>query len=163
MARANPPKTTAKIVVHLFRILMTSSCRAIVATALMSISFPLLKGLIVQANNNLATDVPSPIELNSCARRRRAANYCAARRGIFRARSMTEAAMPSRKVGRARRLGRGFLLHLDRAREEQVVFKMNVLMQIGLERGQSLVERLKTDTAVRRRRIPFGYAAQLSQ
>src|SRR5262245_2009150 len=139
MARANPPKATAKIVVHLFRMLMTSSCRAIVATALMSISFPLLKGLSVQSNNNLATDVPSPIELNLSAWRRRAANYCAARREIFRARSMTEAAMPSRQIGRARRLRSGFLLHLDRAREEQVVFQMNVLMQIGLETGQSPV------------------------
>src|SRR5215510_9409568 len=44
MARAKPPKTTANIAVHLFRMLMTSSCRAIVATALMSISFPLLNG-----------------------------------------------------------------------------------------------------------------------
>src|SRR5215831_6032438 len=139
MARANPPKTTAKIVVHLFRILMTSSCRAIVATALMSISFPLLKGLIVQANNNLATDVPSPIESNSRARGRRAANYCAARRGIFRARSMTEAAMPARQIVRAPQFRRGFLLHLDRAREEEVVFQMNVLMQIGLKIGQSPV------------------------
>src|SRR5215470_6488524 len=99
MARARPPKTTAKIVVHLFRMLMTSSCRAIVATALMSMSFPLLKGLSVQANNDLATDVPSPIESNLRARHRRAANYCAARGGKLRSRSTAEAAMLAERIG----------------------------------------------------------------
>src|SRR5262249_43223172 len=117
MARASPPKTTAKIAVHLFRTLMTSSCRAIVTTALMSIAFPLLKGLSVQANNNLAMNVPSPIELNLNARRRQAANYCAALRGIFRARSMTEAATLFQQIGRASQLRRGFLFNLDCARK----------------------------------------------
>jgi CRP-like cAMP-binding protein len=54
----------------------------------MSISFPLLNGLSAQANNNLATNVPSPIQSNLSARHRRAANYCAARRGKLRSRSM---------------------------------------------------------------------------
>src|SRR5262245_19372276 len=67
MARASPPETTAKVAVHLFRMLVTSSCRAIVTEALMAISFPLLDELSVQANNNLATNVPSPIELNLSA------------------------------------------------------------------------------------------------
>jgi hypothetical protein len=89
--------------------------------ALMSISFPPLKGLSVQANNNLATDAPSPIELNLRARRRRAANYCAARRGIFRASSMTEAATPSRQIGRAPRLRRGFL-SISTARGKRMLF-----------------------------------------
>src|SRR5262249_44993463 len=117
MARASPPKTTAKIAVHLFRMLMISSCRAIVATALMSISFPLLNGLTVQANNNLAPNVPPPIELNLSARRRQAGNNCAARRGIFRARSITEATMLSQQIGRAAQLQRGFLFRLDCARK----------------------------------------------
>src|SRR4030095_6489644 len=50
MANARPPKTRANIVVHLFRMLMTSSCRAIWTMALMSIFFLLLTGLSVQTN-----------------------------------------------------------------------------------------------------------------
>jgi len=59
----------------------------------MSISFSLLNGLSGQASNNLAMNVPSPIGLNLSTRRRQVENHCAARLGIFRARSMTEAAM----------------------------------------------------------------------
>lgn len=67
-------------------------------------------------------------------------------------------------------LARGFgefrrrvFLHLDGAGKQDVVLQMNVLMQIGFECGQRLVERLKADTAVGRCCVPVGYAAQLFQ
>jgi CRP-like cAMP-binding protein len=66
----------------------------------MSISFPLLNGLSVQANNNLATNVPSPIQSNLSARHRQVANYCAARRGKLRSRSMAALKM---RAGRLRK------------------------------------------------------------
>jgi hypothetical protein len=79
-----------------------------------------------------ATNVPSPILLNLIVRLRRAAEYCAARRGIFRARSMTKTAMLARRNGRALKLRRLPLFHLDCARIEQVVLQVNVLIQIIL-------------------------------
>jgi hypothetical protein len=54
----------------------------------MSISFPLLNGLSVQTNNNLATNVPSPIQSNLSVRHRQAPDYFAARRGKFRTHSV---------------------------------------------------------------------------
>lgn len=51
---------------------------------------------------------------------------------------------------------RRVFLHLDGAQKENVILQVNVLMQIGLYRGQSLVERLKTDTALGRRRERLG-------
>jgi hypothetical protein len=67
----------------------------------MSISFPLLNGSSVQANNNLATKVSSPIQLYLSARHRQVANYCAARRGKLRSHSLAEAAMIAGRIGRA--------------------------------------------------------------
>src|SRR5262249_29163722 len=87
-------------------------------------------------------------ELNLSARRRRAANYCAARRGIFRARSMTEAAMLVEFARGFVEVGRGDLLHLNGARKENVILQVNALMQVGLERGQGLTECLIDDTAL---------------
>jgi len=97
----------------------------------------------MQTNNSLATNVPPPIRLKLSARRRHAANYCAAQRGKFRTRSTFEAAMFAQRISRTLKLRRGFLLHPDRAREEQVVLQVNVLMQISLEISQRLVQSLE--------------------
>src|SRR5262245_20861382 len=72
---------------------------------------------------------------------------------------MAEAAMLVEFARGFVEVGRGGFLHIDRARKENVILQVNVLMQIGLERGQSLIKRLKADTAVGRGRVPLGYAA----
>jgi hypothetical protein len=67
------------------------------------------------------------------------ANCRNSRRGKFRASSTAEAVMLAARIDRAPQLGRRFLLCLDSPWKEQVVFQMNVLTQVGLETGQSLV------------------------
>src|SRR5512145_109807 len=77
--------------------------------------------------------------------------------------SMAEAAMLVEFACGFVEVGRGGFLHLDGARKQDVVLQVNVLMQIGFERRQRLVERLKTDADVGRRCVTVGYATQLFQ
>src|SRR5581483_2146378 len=60
---------------------------------------------------------------------------------------MTEAVMLT--FARCRALPAGFsrTFQLDRAREEDVVLQMNMLVQIGFERRERLIERVVTEAA----------------
>jgi hypothetical protein len=63
---------------------------------------------------------------------------------------MAQAAMLIEFAGGFIEVRRGVFLHLDCAGKQNVVLQVNVLTQIGFERGQRLVERLKTDADVGR-------------
>src|SRR5262245_3691261 len=59
--------------------------------------------------------------------------------------------------------GRRGFLHLDGARKQYIILQVNVLMQIGLEIGQRLIQGLITGAGVRRRREITGCGAQRPQ
>ena len=52
-------------------------------------------------------------------------------------------------------------LHLCGAREENIILKMNMLVQILLKTLQSLIECLIADTAVRRNAVALAQLANL--
>jgi hypothetical protein len=56
-----------------------------------------------------------------------------------------------------------FLLDCHRARKQNVVFQMNMLMKIAFEDGQSFIERLVADTSVGRYRVAVGYLVHCTQ
>ncbi|MGB7763029.1 MAG: hypothetical protein WBL61_24560, partial [Bryobacteraceae bacterium] len=49
--------------------------------------------------------------------------------------------------------------HLDRPREENVVFQMDVLVQVGFECRQRSIKRLEADAGIRRRCICLLYTS----
>ena len=61
-------------------------------------------------------------------------------------------------ITRARGLALGF--HGDGAREQNVVFQMNVLMQVGFETLQRVIERAIADARVFRNRVIAGNGPQ---
>src|SRR6202142_494516 len=54
-------------------------------------------------------------------------------------------------------------LHLDRPRENNVVFEMNVLMQVRFESRQRLVKRPEADTGIKRRGVSIADLAHVAQ
>src|SRR5581483_374839 len=76
---------------------------------------------------------------------------------------MTEAVMLT--FARCRALPAGFsrTFQLDRAREEDVVLQMNMLVQIGFERRERLIERVVTEAAVGRDVVIPGHQAHLNK
>jgi hypothetical protein len=70
---------------------------------------------------------------------------------------MAEAAMLFKFTCGLVELRRRVLLQLDRAGKQDVVLQVNVLVQIGFEGSQSLIERLKAEATVRRSRISVSH------